>query len=80
METIGKLYVCVIIFSLLVLAASCGDNIEPVLPDAASQCEMYPDSWPPVPEERCDGVYQFNVHTCYWTCSTWGLDGGIAPQ
>ena len=54
---------------------ACDENISPS-PDAGA-CEAYGNEFPPTPDAACDGVYQFDVHVCTWSCSTWGFDGGV---
>ena len=59
----------------LILLAACEENTPPS-PDAAP-CEAYGNRFPPTPDDACAGVYQFDVYECTWSCSTWGLDGGV---
>lgn len=60
-----------IFLALILFLAACSVNTNPS-PDAGT-CEQ----WPDVPAAACACVYQFDVHDCTWSCSTWGFDGGV---
>ncbi len=57
---------------LALVLVACGDNIEPQTDAGPCGAEF-----PPVPDAACAGVYQLDVHTCTWSCSTFGFDAGV---